>query len=46
MTTLQEYDLEIKPTNIVKGKGLCKLATNSEGGENDEERLYKGSKFD
>ena len=26
MTTLQEYDLEIKPSMIVKGQGLCKLA--------------------
>jgi len=26
ITTLQEYDLEIKPANIVKGQGLCKLA--------------------
>ena len=26
MTTLQEYDLEIKPSTIVKGQGLCKLA--------------------
>ena len=26
MTTLQEYDLEIKPSMVVKGQGLCKLA--------------------
>ena len=26
MTTLQEYDIEIKPSTIVKGQGLCKLA--------------------
>ena len=26
MTTLQEYDLEIKPSTVVKGQGLCKLA--------------------
>ena len=26
MTALQEYDLEIKPSIIVKGQGLCKLA--------------------
>ena len=25
MTSLQEYDLEIKPSTIVKGQGLCKL---------------------
>jgi hypothetical protein len=28
ITDLQEYDLEIKPTKIVKGKGLCKLVMN------------------
>ena len=27
VTTLQEYDLEIKPTKIVRGQGLCKLLT-------------------
>ena len=26
MTTLQEYDLKIKPSTVVKGQGLCKLA--------------------
>jgi len=25
VTTLQEYDLEIKPAKIVQGQGLCKL---------------------
>ena len=25
MTSLQEYDLEIKPANIVIGQGLCQL---------------------
>ena len=25
MTALQEYDLEIKPSRVVKGQGLCKL---------------------
>ena len=25
VTTLQEYDLEFKPTTIIKGQGLCKL---------------------
>ena len=29
MTALQEYDLEIKPSMIVKGQGLCKLAASS-----------------
>ena len=27
LTTLQEYDLEINPAKLVKGQGLCKLAT-------------------
>lgn len=26
ITTLQEFDLEIKPSKIVQGQGLCKLA--------------------
>ena len=25
ITALQEYDLEIKPTNIVRGQGFCKM---------------------
>lgn len=25
VTTLQEYDDEIKPTNIVKGQGFCRM---------------------
>lgn len=29
ITTLQEYDMEIKPTKLVKGQGLCKLAAKS-----------------
>jgi len=27
VTALQEYDIEIKPANIVSGQGLCKLVT-------------------
>lgn len=27
MTSLQEYDLESKPSHTIKGHGLCKLAT-------------------
>ena len=34
VTTLQEYDIEFKPTCIVKGKGLCKLM--AEGKNNEE----------
>ena len=31
----QEYDLDIKPTNLVRGKGLCKEI--AEGSSKDEE---------
>ena len=34
VTTLQEYDLEFKPTNIIKGQGLWKLIIE---GHNDED---------
>jgi hypothetical protein len=33
VTTLQEYDLEIKPMNIVRGQGLCKLLVGSENSQ-------------
>jgi hypothetical protein len=29
MTSLQEYDLEITPAQIVRGQGLCKLVADS-----------------
>ena len=38
VTTLQEYDLEFKPTSIVKGKGLCKIMTES---KDDEEKNWE-----
>jgi hypothetical protein len=41
MTTLQEYDLEFKPTNIVKGQGLCKLVTRITDVENQEEDSWQ-----
>ena len=34
---VQEYDLDIKPTNLVRGKGLCKVIT--EGSSKDEEEM-------
>ena len=37
MTTLREYDLEIKPAKIVRGQGLCQMAAEAvveEGWEN------------
>ena len=36
MATLQEYDLEIKPTNIVRVQGLCQLTAQS----NDTEQQH------
>ena len=41
MNSLQEHDLEIKPTKMVKGQGLCKLVVDAqdpkeEGWENEE----------
>ena len=33
VTTLRKYDLEFKPTSIFKGKGLCKLMTESKDNE-------------
>jgi hypothetical protein len=43
ITDLQEYDLEIKPTKIVKGKGLCKLTDESPCVESQEDALYQDS---
>ena len=37
MTALQEYDLEIKPSTIVKGQGLCKLAIEAAHLPNDKD---------
>ena len=48
MTTLQDYDLEIKPWNIVIGKGLCWLATEASNSQPKEEPRWKNeeSMFD
>jgi hypothetical protein len=35
VTTLQEYDLEIKPAKIVHGQGLCKLVTQTIDSQSD-----------
>jgi hypothetical protein len=37
MTTLQKYDLEIKPAKIVRGQGLCKMAAKEIGKDDLEE---------
>ena len=41
ITALQEYDLEIKPINIVRGQGFCKmLAGASQIPENSSEEVH------
>jgi hypothetical protein len=37
MTTLQDYNLEIKPANFVRGQRLCRLAAKSKGSQIDGE---------
>ena len=37
LTTLQEYDLEIKPSKLVKGQGLCKLAAEAQDPQIEQE---------
>lgn len=38
MTTLQEYDIDIKPTKLVKGQYVCQLVAEFEGSRvSDEE---------
>ena len=34
--TLQEYDLEFKPANIIKEQGICKLMDESQKNEDDD----------
>jgi hypothetical protein len=36
VTSLQEYDIEITPAQIVRGQGLCKLVTDSFVGQQEE----------
>jgi hypothetical protein len=36
VTSLQEYDLEITPAQIVRGQGLCKLVVDSAVGQQEE----------
>jgi hypothetical protein len=36
VTSLQEYDLEITPYQIVRGQGLCKLVADSVAGQQEE----------
>jgi hypothetical protein len=37
LTALQEYDLEIKPTKLVEGQGLCKLVVEAQDPQTKEE---------
>ncbi|KAH9308751.1 hypothetical protein KI387_036662, partial [Taxus chinensis] len=34
---IQEYDLDIKPTKLVRGRGLCQLIAENEPRDNSEE---------
>jgi hypothetical protein len=36
VTSLQEYDIEITPAQIVRGQGSCKLVANSAVGQQEE----------
>jgi hypothetical protein len=39
VTSLQEYDLEFTPAQIVRGQGLCKLVADSTTGQQEESDL-------
>ena len=41
MEVVQEFDLDIKPTKIVKGQGLCKLAAKAQDLMNAEDSDWK-----
>ena len=43
MMTLQEYDLKIKPANIVQGKGHCESSVKEK--DKDESQDYKEAKY-
>jgi hypothetical protein len=36
MEVVQEFDLDIKPTKLIKGKGLCKLAFEAQDQANED----------
>ena len=38
VTSLQEYDVEIHPTKIVKGQGLCKMLTGASHTSTEEDQ--------
>jgi hypothetical protein len=39
VTSLQEYDIEITPSQIVRGQGLCKLVADSVVGQQEETNI-------
>jgi hypothetical protein len=41
MTYLQEYDLDIRSSKIVRGQGLCKLAAKWTKEKGDQDELYE-----
>ena len=41
LTTLQEYDLEIKPAKLVKGQGLCKLVAEAQQSQMKQEEGWE-----
>jgi len=41
ITTLQEYEPEIKPAKIVKGQGLCNLIVESAHEKVEEDEIYQ-----
>ena len=41
LTTLQEYDLEIKPAKLVKGQGLCKLTVEAQDLQMEQEEGWE-----
>ena len=38
MAVVQEFDLDIKPSKLVKGQGLCKLAAEAQDQVNEDPR--------
>jgi hypothetical protein len=46
MTSLQEYDLDIKPSQIVGGQGLCKLMVDSVNPHDNEPVLPDETLFE
>jgi hypothetical protein len=41
MEVVEEFDLDIKPAKLVKGQGLCKLASKSQDQVNEDPKWEK-----